>query len=90
MPAPRVDSAVLRIVPHATPLDVERGRFSRVVHAAFGQRRKTLRNALSAAFDVAAVDGALAAAGIDGTRRGETLTVAEFAALSRALSDGDA
>ncbi|HEX9105332.1 MAG TPA: 16S rRNA (adenine(1518)-N(6)/adenine(1519)-N(6))-dimethyltransferase RsmA [Polyangia bacterium] len=90
VPAPRVDSAVLRIVPHAAPLDVDHDRFSQVVHAAFGQRRKTLRNALSAAFDAGAVDRALAAAAIDGKRRGETLSVAEFATLTRALSGGDA
>ena len=90
VPAPRVDSAVLRIAPRATPLDVDRDRFSRVVHAAFGQRRKTLRNALSAAFDAGAVDGALAAAAIDGQRRGETLSVDEFATLTRALRHDDA
>jgi 16S rRNA (adenine1518-N6/adenine1519-N6)-dimethyltransferase len=85
VPAPRVDSAVLRIVPRAQPLDVGEQQFSRVVHAAFGQRRKTLRNALSAAFDVAAVDRALDGAGIDGKRRGETLSIDEFAALTRAF-----
>jgi len=90
VPAPRVDSAVLRIVPRATPLDADRDHFSRVVHAAFGQRRKTLRNALSAAFDGGVVDGALAAAAIDGQRRGETLSVDEFATLTRALSNDDA
>jgi len=90
VPAPRVDSAVLRIVPRATPLDADRDQFSRVVHAAFGQRRKTLRNALSAAFDGGVVDGALAAAAIDGQRRGETLSVDEFATLTRALSSDDA
>jgi 16S rRNA (adenine1518-N6/adenine1519-N6)-dimethyltransferase len=84
VPAPRVDSAVLRIVPHAQPLDVDADKFSRVVHAAFGQRRKTLRNALSAAFDVGLVDRALAAANLDGKRRGETLSVGEFVTLTRA------
>lgn len=90
VPAPRVDSAVLRIVPHAQRIDVDDAQFSRVVHAAFGQRRKTLRNALFAAFDEGAVDRALAAASIDGKRRGETLSVTEFAALTKALSTGDA
>ena len=85
VPAPRVDSAVLRIVPHAAPPSVGEQQFSRVVHAAFGQRRKTLRNALSAAFDVDAVDRALAAAALDGKRRGETLSVAEFTTLTRAF-----
>ena len=85
VPAPRVDSAVLRIVPHASPREVDRERFSRVVHAAFGQRRKTLRNALFAAFDAGAVDRALGAAAIDGKRRGETLSVDEFVTLARVL-----
>ena len=85
VPAPRVDSAVLRIVPHAERLDVGEDKFSRVVHAAFGQRRKTLRNALSAVFDEGAVDRALAAARLDGKRRGETLSVGEFVALTKVL-----
>jgi len=90
VPAPRVDSAVLRIVPHEKRLDVGDAQFSKVVHAAFGQRRKTLRNALSAVFDGATVDRALATAAIDGMRRGETLSVAEFATLTTALGGGDA
>jgi 16S rRNA (adenine1518-N6/adenine1519-N6)-dimethyltransferase len=89
VPAPRVDSAVLQIVPHAdgtAPVAWERAEaFSRVVHAAFNQRRKTLRNALLAQFETAAVDGALASSGVNGQRRGETLDVAEFARLTEAL-----
>jgi 16S rRNA (adenine1518-N6/adenine1519-N6)-dimethyltransferase len=56
-----------------------------VVHAAFGQRRKTLRNALRAIYNSDAVAAALAATGLDGGRRGETLSLVEFAALSRAI-----
>ena len=86
VPAPRVDSAVVRIVPRAQLMaGVDEARFSKVVHAAFNQRRKTLRNALSAAFDVGAVDRALATAAVDGQRRGETLSVDEFGRLSEAL-----
>ncbi len=89
VPAPKVDSAVLQIVPHAEaalPVPLARvPRLSRVVHAAFNQRRKTLRNALSAQFEGEAVDRALVAAAIDGQRRGETLSVAEFARLSESL-----
>jgi 16S rRNA (adenine1518-N6/adenine1519-N6)-dimethyltransferase len=88
VPAPRVDSAVLKIVPYAggaTRVAVDDARFSRVVHAAFNQRRKTLRNALSAAYETAAVDRALAAAEIDGQRRGETLSVEEFARITAAI-----
>jgi 16S rRNA (adenine1518-N6/adenine1519-N6)-dimethyltransferase len=59
--------------------------YSRVVHAAFGQRRKTLRNALRAVWTDAEVDAALAATGIDGVRRGETLDIAELAGVAAAL-----
>jgi 16S rRNA (adenine1518-N6/adenine1519-N6)-dimethyltransferase len=86
VPAPRVDSAVLRIVPRAEPLGVDEAKFSRLVHAAFGQRRKTLRNALSAAFDMAVVDRALGALALDGQRWGETLSVDEFVALTKTIN----
>ena len=89
VPAPKVDSAVIRLV--SLPDDAprmpvaDRDHHAAVVHAAFGQRRKTLRNALRARWDAAAVDDALAATTIDGGRRGETLTLAEFGALGAAL-----
>jgi 16S rRNA (adenine1518-N6/adenine1519-N6)-dimethyltransferase len=79
-PPPKVDSAVVRM----QPLGPERRRardedlFTRVVAAAFSQRRKTLRNALRAL----AGEGDFAAAGIDPARRGETLSVDEFIALA--------
>jgi 16S rRNA (adenine1518-N6/adenine1519-N6)-dimethyltransferase len=81
---------VLRLVPlpaagTRVPIGDE-AHYSKVVHAAFGQRRKTLRNALRAIADGEAVDAALVAAGIDGVRRGETLDIAEFAALAAQLS----
>jgi 16S rRNA (adenine1518-N6/adenine1519-N6)-dimethyltransferase len=82
VPAPRVDSAVVRIVPRAQLITDDEVRFGKVVHAAFNQRRKTLRNALSAAYPSDVVDAALAAVSIDGMRRGETLSVEEFARLS--------
>jgi 16S rRNA (adenine1518-N6/adenine1519-N6)-dimethyltransferase len=89
VPPPNVESAVIRIVPTEdgaprVPIDDE-AHFSAVVHAGFGQRRKTLRNALGAIFVDEAVDAALAASGIDGGRRAETLSLEEFAALARAL-----
>jgi 16S rRNA (adenine1518-N6/adenine1519-N6)-dimethyltransferase len=86
-PAPKVDSAVVCMVPLAAPR-VEIGEpdhFRQVVHGAFGQRRKVLRNSLRARFAADAVDQALTATGIDGGRRGETLSLDELAALSRAL-----
>jgi 16S rRNA (adenine1518-N6/adenine1519-N6)-dimethyltransferase len=82
LPAPRVDSAVLAIEPFAStriPVrDVE--RFGEVVHAAFQQRRKTLRNALAKILG----PEAFVRAQIDPARRGETLSVEEFARLSDA------
>jgi 16S rRNA (adenine1518-N6/adenine1519-N6)-dimethyltransferase len=60
--------------------------FRRLVKAAFAQRRKTLRNTLrGTGFDSAAIDKGCMVAGIDSERRGETLTLAEFAALADAL-----
>ncbi len=59
--------------------------FARVVRAAFNQRRKTLRKALSSKFPRDLVEQALESSGIDGRRRGETLTIEEFGALTGAL-----
>lgn len=86
-PAPKVDSAVVRLdlSPTARVPVADEEHHRAVVHAAFGQRRKTLRNALRAVYDVAAVDAALTATGLDGQRRGETLSLAEFAALAAAI-----
>jgi 16S rRNA (adenine1518-N6/adenine1519-N6)-dimethyltransferase len=89
VPAPRVDSAVIKLVPlpggaPRAPI-ADGAHYSRVVHAAFGQRRKTLRNALRAVWADPEVDAALAASGIDGVRRGETLDIAELARLAAAL-----
>jgi 16S rRNA (adenine1518-N6/adenine1519-N6)-dimethyltransferase len=88
LPPPKVDSAVVCAVFRPPREEVrDPARFRRLVKAGFAQRRKTLRNALEAAriADPAALHGALAAAGVDPGRRGETLTVAEWAALDRAL-----
>ncbi|HBG07367.1 MAG: 16S rRNA (adenine(1518)-N(6)/adenine(1519)-N(6))-dimethyltransferase [Geobacteraceae bacterium GWC2_58_44] len=92
-PVPKVDSAVLSFTPLERPR-VEVGDeefFRRVVKAAFNQRRKTLLNTLRSA-GIGSEDGSLQAAlsrsGIDGGRRGETLSLEEFAALSRELLAG--
>lgn len=86
IPAPRVDSSVVLLEPQPEPLvpvrDLE--RYGQVVRAAFGQRRKTLRNALGSVFGEAAL-AALQAAAIDPSRRGETLTIGDFARLANAL-----
>ena len=88
IPAPEVDSVVIvcdvREKPPVTVADEK--LFFRVVRAAFGQRRKTLSNALKGAgFDKELIRTALPAAGIDGTRRGETLSLMEFAAIATAF-----
>jgi 16S rRNA (adenine1518-N6/adenine1519-N6)-dimethyltransferase len=89
VPPPKVDSTVIKLTPLAGGQPrvaiADEAHYGRVVHAAFGQRRKTLRNALRAVFEDAAVDAALAATAIDGGRRGETLDIAEFAGLAAAL-----
>lgn len=84
-PAPKVESAVVRLTPRPVPRAEETPSFVAVVHAGFGMRRKTLRNALCRDFEEARVDRALAATAIDGTRRAETLTIEELAALARAI-----
>jgi 16S rRNA (adenine1518-N6/adenine1519-N6)-dimethyltransferase len=87
-PPPEVDSAVLRLVRRAPRADPGDERiFRKVVKAAFAQRRKILSNALANG-NVAAPEKlaeAFTAAAIDPGRRAETLSVEEFAALSRAL-----
>jgi 16S rRNA (adenine1518-N6/adenine1519-N6)-dimethyltransferase len=91
-PPPRVDSAVVRIEP--LPGGQPRVRlgdpvhFRAVVQAAFGQRRKTLRNALRARFAPGEVEAALESSALDGGRRGETLSLDELAALALALPAG--
>jgi 16S rRNA (adenine1518-N6/adenine1519-N6)-dimethyltransferase len=87
VPPPKVDSTVVKLTPLAAPRAPigDEKHYSAVVHAAFGQRRKTLRNALRAVFLETAVDAALGATTIDGQRRGETLEIAEFAAIAQAL-----
>jgi 16S rRNA (adenine1518-N6/adenine1519-N6)-dimethyltransferase len=81
-PPPKVDSAVVRMVP--LPADAipytDAKRFSEVVARAFGQRRKTLRNTLKGLVEPQTFERL----GIDPQRRGETLSVAEFSALANA------
>ncbi len=81
-PPPKVDSAIVRMAPLGAGRRAARDEalFARIVAAAFSQRRKTLRNALR---QLVAAE-AFAAAGIDPQRRGETLSVAEFADLADA------
>jgi 16S rRNA (adenine1518-N6/adenine1519-N6)-dimethyltransferase len=83
-PVPQVTSSVVRLVPRAADeiAGVDTEALSQVVTAAFGQRRKTLRNALSALLNAEQI----AAAGIDPGARAETLDVAAFVRLSHAAA----
>lgn len=90
VPQPKVTSAVVRMDRRAAPpaqADDERF-FFRTVRAAFAQRRKTLSNALRSGFselDRADIEAAMEEAGLPPAVRGETLSIAQFAALSNAL-----
>ena len=87
-PAPEVDSAVIACTVRQTPAVAVQDEklFFRVVKASFGQRRKTLSNALKPlGFSKAQIEDALLGAGIDSTRRGETLSLEEFAAIANKL-----
>jgi 16S rRNA (adenine1518-N6/adenine1519-N6)-dimethyltransferase len=83
-PAPKVESAFVRCVPHAKLLFVanDEALFAKVVTAAFGQRRKTLRNTLKSLLD----DDGFTALNIDSQLRAENLGVAEFVAIANHLS----
>ena len=89
-PRPKVDSAVLSFIPLAAPR-VEVGNeqiFRRVVKGSFAMRRKTLSNCLKSA-ELSAeggIEALLEECGIDGRRRGETLSLDEFALISRRLT----
>ena len=82
-PPPKVMSAIIHVVPGEMPEGVSARMLERVTEAAFGQRRKMLRQSLKGL--PGALD-ALASLGIDEQRRAETLSVAEFVAIARALT----
>ena len=91
VPPPKVMSSIVELVPRPAPLPCSAAGLSRVTAAAFGQRRKMLRQALKglalpSGLDVA---GLLERAGLAGTARAETLTVADFVTLAR-LAEGAA
>lgn len=83
-PPPKVDSAVVRLVPRPSAQIgiVDRALFAAVVRAAFSQRRKTLRNALSTVCHATAIE----AAGIDPGARAETVAVPAFVRLANRLA----
>jgi 16S rRNA (adenine1518-N6/adenine1519-N6)-dimethyltransferase len=82
-PPPKVMSAIVHVTPAAMPEGVSARMLERLTEAAFGQRRKMLRQSLKG---VPGALEALAALGIDETRRAETVSVTEFVALAKALS----
>jgi 16S rRNA (adenine1518-N6/adenine1519-N6)-dimethyltransferase len=84
-PPPKVDSAIVRLVPHETlPHPAKDHRLlERVVREAFNQRRKTLRNTLKALLPVTAIE----AASVDGSLRPEQLDLAAFVRLADQLAE---
>jgi len=88
-PAPDVDSAVLRIRLYPEPLipPSQLDQFFKLAHAGFGQKRKTLKNSLSAGLNLAAgqIEARLLEANIEPSRRAETLSIAEWARLVKSF-----
>ncbi|TIV92790.1 MAG: 16S rRNA (adenine(1518)-N(6)/adenine(1519)-N(6))-dimethyltransferase, partial [Mesorhizobium sp.] len=80
-PPPKVTSSVVHLVPRASPLLADGKRLGRVTEAAFGQRRKMLRQSVKSLGG----EALLTRAGIDPTRRAETLSVEEFVRLTNAI-----
>ena len=82
-PAPQVESAFVRLVPHARPPFPlpDKALYARLVSAAFGQRRKTLRNALKGL----AGEADIRAVGLDPTARAEQIAPPQYAALASHL-----
>src|SRR6478735_8293002 len=85
VPQPKVTSSVVRLVPRPAPEPCDRRALEQVSAAAFGQRRKMLRQSLkSLSVDPARL---AAAAGVDATRRAETIPVSGFVAMARELTN---
>ena len=85
VPPPKVTSSVVRLVPRTAPEPCDRRALEQVAAAAFGQRRKMLRQSLkSLSVDPARL---AAAAGVDPTRRAETIPVSGFVAMARELTN---
>jgi 16S rRNA (adenine1518-N6/adenine1519-N6)-dimethyltransferase len=80
-PPPKVTSTVVHLTPRASPLPCDVAKLERVTHAAFGQRRKMLRQSVKSLGG----EALLVKAGIDPARRAETLSVEEFVRLANCL-----
>ncbi|RBP17120.1 16S rRNA (adenine1518-N6/adenine1519-N6)-dimethyltransferase [Roseiarcus fermentans] len=87
-PPPKVVSSVVELVPRASPDPCDAGALSAATQAAFGQRRKMLRQALKGIAASRGLDAAalLGEAGIDPTRRAEDVDIAGFVRLARAVA----
>ena len=95
IPAPKVTSSVVRMVPRSTPAEVDDPKhFFQVVKAAFAQRRKTLLNGLTSSFgsklSKEELSGIIQSCGLPADIRGERLGIPEFAKLSKALRQAGA
>jgi len=89
-PVPKVDSAIIKLKIRQKPfVELENPKlFRRIIKAAFGTRRKTLKNALlQGGFSTEAVSKALEKSGINPDRRGETLSIYEYKVLTEAVED---
>ena len=87
VPRPKVTSAVVRMKMRTEPpMDIDEAALFKVIRAAFNQRRKTLTNALSGLFGKEQTKAAIAACGFSETVRGESLSLRDFAALTKAIS----
>ncbi|ESS73033.1 ribosomal RNA small subunit methyltransferase A [Methyloglobulus morosus KoM1] len=86
-PAPKVMSAIIKLIPHPTPpvLVNDKAVFKQLVTQAFSQRRKTLRNSLKTLVS----EKGFVSLGIDPNARAETISLLDFANLSNALSDDE-
>lgn len=93
LPAPAVDSAVVKLEPRPPQVSAPRQELFAVIRAAFQQRRKTVRNALKAlvaewGLKLEQLDEALASCGIEPTERGENLSLEEYSKLTEELLKG--
>ena len=82
-PPPRVESAIVRMIPIAEPLPCDQDKLERVVLKAFSQRRKVIRNCLAGMF----TESDLLEVGIDPQLRPETIPLAQYVALANRLKD---
>lgn len=87
-PRPKVESVIVHLVRRPPSVEVSFPRLNTVVRAAFGQRRKTIRNSLASGLGLSTsrVEQALGSANIDASSRAENLTLEEFARIAEELA----